>query len=112
MGNKNWRSGMAATSSACMRLALVSMAVSLAACASNPGVVAMGPDTFFVSRQAATGFTGLGSLKVDAMAEAGRYCAQSGKSVDVVRSTESQPPYVLANFPRVEIEFRCTKEPT
>lgn len=78
-----------------------------AGCASNPGVVPMGPDTFFVSRQAATGFTGLGSLKVDAMAEAGRYCAKSGKTVQVVKSTESSPPYILANFPRVEIEFRC-----
>jgi hypothetical protein len=92
------------------KIALMMAVATLAGCASNPGVVPMGPDTFFVSRQAATGFTGLGSLKVDAMAEAGRYCAKNGRTVEVLRSTESKPPYVLANFPRVELEFRCVNK--
>lgn len=34
-------------------------------CASNSGVVPIGPDTFMVSRQAATGFSGSGTLKAD-----------------------------------------------
>ncbi len=70
----------------------------------------MGPDTYFVSRQAATGFTGAGSLKADAMAEAGRFCTKRGETVQVVNVTESHPPYILTNFPRAELEFRCTKE--
>lgn len=45
--------------------------VTLASCASNSGVVPMGPDTYFVSKHAATGFTGMGSLKGDAIGEAG-----------------------------------------
>lgn len=111
MVSRNCRSGMAEMWFRSMKLAVASCAVALAGCASNPGVVPMGPDTYFVSRQAATGFTGLGSLKVDAMAEAGRFCAKDGKTVDVIRSSESQPPYVLANFPRAEIEFRCVNQP-
>lgn len=42
----------------------------LSGCASNSGVVGTGPDTFMVSRQAATGFSGLGTLKADAIREA------------------------------------------
>jgi hypothetical protein len=27
--------------------------------------------------------------------------------MNVTRTTETQPPYVLGNYPRVELEFRC-----
>ena len=47
---------------------VVGMAL-LIGCAANSGVVPIGNDTFFVSRQAATGFTGLGTLKAEAMRE-------------------------------------------
>ena len=43
----------------------------VSACASNSGVVGMGNDTYFVSRQAATGFAGMGTLKAEALQEAG-----------------------------------------
>src|SRR5205807_8672583 len=51
----------------------------LGACASNSGVVPIGPDTFMISRQAATGFTGSGNLKADALREAKQYCASLKK---------------------------------
>lgn len=79
----------------------------LAACASNSGVVATGTDTYMVSRQAATGFSGLGKLKAEALREAGDFCQERGKTVELLKSTESEPPYVLGNYPRVEIEFTC-----
>jgi hypothetical protein len=63
-----------------------------------------------VAKQAATGFPGLGNLKAEALEEADRYCASlpgSGHQLFVTRSTETQPPYVLGNYPRAEIEFRC-----
>lgn len=67
----------------------------------------MGPDTFMVSRQAATGFSGTGTLKADAYREAGEYCSQNGKQMQVVATHEAAPPYVLGNFPRAEVEFMC-----
>lgn len=79
----------------------------VAGCASNSGVVPLGPDTFMVSRQAATGFSGLGHLKADAMREAESYCARDGKKLRVVSTNESRPPYILANFPRAEVQFMC-----
>lgn len=81
--------------------------LSLAGCASNSGVRPVGPDTFMVSRQAATGFSGLGTLKADALDEAKRYCAGHKKELQVVSTNESKPPYLLGNFPRAEVQFMC-----
>ncbi|MCF6289530.1 MAG: hypothetical protein L3J03_00785 [Desulfobacterales bacterium] len=76
-------------------------------CASNSGVVPIGPETFMVSRQAATGFSGLGTLKADAFKEANEYCTSQNKNIRVVNTNESSPPYVMGNFPRAEIQFMC-----
>lgn len=86
-----------------MRLSLVTaLAIPLMGCASNPGVAPIGPDTYSVTRQAATGFTGLGNLRVKALREANDFCAKDGKVMQVVHTKDSQPPYVLGNFPRTE----------
>jgi hypothetical protein len=91
-----------------MRAALfLSLMAVLVGCASNSGVVATGAGTYMVSRQAATGFAGLGKLKAEALREAGDFCREGGKTVQLLKSTESEPPYVLGNYPRVEIEFTC-----
>lgn len=76
-------------------------------CASNSGVVPIGPETFMVSRQAATGFSGLGTLKAEAFQEANQYCIKQNKNIRVVNTSESSPPYVLGNFPRAEVQFMC-----
>jgi len=79
----------------------------LAGCASNSGVVPIGRGTYMISRQAATGFTGLGNLKAEALREANAFCEEQGKTFELLDNRESEPPYVLGNYPRVEIEFRC-----
>jgi hypothetical protein len=60
-----------------------------------------------VSRQAATGFFGSGTLKADALREANEYCSKEKKSLKLVKTTEAQPPYLLGNFPKAEVEFMC-----
>jgi hypothetical protein len=79
----------------------------VAGCASNSGVMPIGKDTFMVSRQAASGFSGSSTLKAEAFQEANSYCAKLGKSVQVVNSTEAQPPFLFGNFPKAEIQFMC-----
>jgi len=79
----------------------------LSGCAINSGVIPMGQDTFMITRQAATGFSGLGNLKVEAWEEANEFCIEQGKCLQVVNTRKSQPPYILGNFPRVEIQFKC-----
>lgn len=76
-------------------------------CASTPGVVPIGPDTFMVSRQAATGFTGNSGLMAAAMREAGAYCRTKGKTLQVVSTHEAAPPFIFGNFPRAEVQFMC-----
>ena len=76
-------------------------------CASNSGVVSIGPDTFMVSRQAATGFSGSGTLKAEAFQEANQYCLSQKKKLQVVHTAEAQPPYVFGNFPKAEVQFMC-----
>jgi hypothetical protein len=82
-------------------------AVVLSGCASNPGVAPLGGDRYVVSRQAATGFTGIGSLQAEALREAEAYCDNRQRALQVIGTKESRPPYVLGNFPRSEVEFRC-----
>ena len=73
-------------------------------CASNSGVVPIGPDTFMVSRQAATGFSGSGTLKAEAFQEANQYCLSQKKKLQVVHTAEAQPPYVLV----ISLRQRCS----
>lgn len=82
-------------------------ALFLCACASNPGVVPMGGNSFHVAREAATGFSGTTALKADALREADAYCTKKGQSMAVTSTKESKPPYLFGNYPRAEVEFRC-----
>jgi len=87
------------------------LTVLLASCAYNSGVAPIGPGDYEVSRQAATGFSGLGDLPEEAYREANRFCVKQHKVVQVIRSTQTHPPYILTNFPRVDVEFACVDPP-
>ncbi|MFZ6733064.1 SHOCT domain-containing protein [Undibacterium sp. Ji42W] len=63
-----------------------------------------------VSRQAATGFSGSGTLKAEVFQEASQYCEKLGKPLHVVGLQEARPPYVYGNFPKAEIQFMCSNE--
>ena len=83
--------------------------VLLIGCASNSGVVPIGDDMLMVSRQAATGFSGLGTLKADALQEANQYCVAQNKMAQVISATEAEPPFILGNFPKAEVRFKCVE---
>jgi hypothetical protein len=90
-----------------MRIEILAVGLLLTGCAANSGVAPLGQDTFVVSRQAATGFSGSGTLKGEALTEAGQYCASQNKSLLVTNTKEVGPPYVMGNFPKAEVEFMC-----
>lgn len=79
----------------------------ISGCASNSGVIPIGTDTFMVTRQAATGFSGSGTLKAEAFQEANAYCMGQGKALQVVNTQEAQPPFVFGNYPKAEVQFMC-----
>jgi len=85
----------------------VVLLLSVCACASHTGVVPMGEDTYMIAKQQATGFPGLGNMKAEIIAEGTRYCAGLGKKFQIISTQETQPPYVLGNYPRAEIQFMC-----
>ena len=88
--------------------ALAAVCGALAGCATaNSGVVETGPNSYLVSRQSGNGFAGAGTLKADAIAEGGAYCAKQGKKINVTHAEEAQPPYLLGNYPKAEIQFVC-----
>ena len=67
----------------------------------------MGRDTYLIAKQQATGFPGLGNMKAEIIGEASRHCAGLGKELQIVSTQETQPPYILGNYPRSEITFMC-----
>lgn len=89
---------------------LVFTLATISGCAANSGVVQMGSNTYMVSRQAATGFTGMGTLKAEAMKEAFDNCQKTGKAVEVIETIDAKPPYIFGNFPKTEIRFKCVAE--
>jgi len=92
-----------------MKYALIAFVLILSGCAANSGIIPMGNDTYMVSRQAASGFTGMGTLKADAMKEAYQQCQLSGRSVEVIETIDAKPPYIFGNFPKTEIRFKCVQ---
>ena len=91
-----------------MRSGLIALlALGVTGCAANSGIVSTGQESFVVSRQAATGFSGSGNLKAEALGEAGQYCTERSKVIFVTDTTEAQPPYILGNFPKAEVRFMC-----
>jgi hypothetical protein len=79
----------------------------VAGCASQTGVVPNGQGGYLIAKQAATGFPGLGNLKAEAMGEANQYCQSQGREFLLTNEMETQPPYLLGNYPRAEISFQC-----
>ena len=86
-------------------IAVISLGV--IACASHTGIVQMGKDTYMVAKQQATGFPGLGNMKAEIIGEASQYCSNLGKELQIVSTQETQPPYILGNYPRSEFQFMC-----
>lgn len=86
-------------------------AITLAGCASYSGVVPAGDGTYMVTKQAATGFPGLGNMKAEVLQDANAQCAKTNEAMLLVSENETKPPYIFGNFPRVEIHFRCVAKP-
>jgi phage tail sheath gpL-like len=87
------------------------MACLLSACASHSGIVPIGQGVLMASKQQATGLPGLGNMKAELVAEGTAHCRAQGLEFELVSAQETKPPYVLGNYPRSEISFRCVPKP-
>ena len=66
-----------------------------------------GAEPYRVFIQGATTFVSMSSVRSDAEQRATEFCARSGKEMESLTETTSDPPYMLGNFPRIEIVFDC-----
>lgn len=90
-----------------MRVGLLIAAALLAGCASNSGVVPAGNGTFNITKQQATGFPGIGSMKAEVYQDAAAHCGLQKRDFTVINYQETVGPYIFGNYPRVDLVFRC-----
>jgi hypothetical protein len=84
------------------------VALFLTACATAySSVVPMGGDAYFVSRQSGNAFGGAATLKSEVLQEANTHCITQRRVMEVITLTEARPPYILGNYPKAEVQFRC-----
>jgi len=62
-------------------------------------------DIYRVYHRAATGFVSIQSIRQAAEQRADEFARRQGKTFIVLGEKISQPPYILGNFPRIEIVF-------
>jgi hypothetical protein len=60
-----------------------------------------------VNEQGATGFVSMAAVRESAEKRAQDFCEREGNGMVVVGEQISHPPYILGNFPRIEIVFGC-----
>jgi hypothetical protein len=69
-----------------------------------------GVPTYRIFHQAATGFVSVAAVRESAETRAEAFCAHSSNAFYPISETTSVPPYILGNFPRIEIVFSCVAE--
>jgi hypothetical protein len=62
-----------------------------------------GKDIYRIYHRASTGFVSIQSIREAAEQRADEFARRQGKSFVVLGEKISQPPYILGNFPRIEI---------
>src|SRR5215470_15249800 len=90
-----------------MRIITIPVVLFAFACGTNNGVQPLGGDTFKIFKQESSGFVGSDKIRSDVELQASQFCAQKGKSMQVVNVIAGQPPYIFGNFPKAEVQFRC-----
>lgn len=68
------------------------------------------PEIFRVYDRAASGFVSIGATREGLEERARKFCEDKGKSLKVLESEQSNPPYILGNFPRMELIFICEEK--
>jgi hypothetical protein len=66
-----------------------------------------GSEQYRVFEQGSTGFVSMSSVRRSAEQRAAEFCSRKGKEMETLQETASDPPYILGNFPRIEIVFDC-----
>jgi len=71
-----------------------------------------GEPSYRIFQQGATGFVPITAVRADVEEQAVRHCERAGKAMRGLVETSAKPPYILGNFPRVELVFECVPKPS
>ena len=69
-----------------------------------------GEESYRLFQQAATGFVSLQSVRATVETRAAAHCNRNGKSMHGLEEKASKPPYILGNFPKLELVFECVNK--
>jgi hypothetical protein len=65
-------------------------------------------EAYRVLIQGATGFVSMTAVRDDAEQRAATFCRAKGdRRWEAIEETTANPPYILGNFPRIEIVVQC-----
>ena len=67
-------------------------------------------DIYRIYHRAATGFVSIQSIRQAAEQRASNFASNQGKGFVVLGEQISEPPYILGNFPRIEIVFALVEK--
>lgn len=69
-------------------------------------------EQYRIFHQASSGFAGTSAVRNSAMARASEFCKNINTKYEVIKISEhtGQPPYILGNFPKIEIIFVCQEK--
>lgn len=92
-----------------LSLVLVSIGWSLllAGCVTEKGVMPTAENRFALERQQVATYPGKLTLRMDIVNEALRYCAMSGKTLNIVESIEWPARHIVDSYRWARIEFEC-----
>jgi intein/homing endonuclease len=62
-------------------------------------------DIYRIYHRAATGFVSINSIRQSAESRAEEFAKRQDKTITILGEKTSNPPYILGNFPRIEIVF-------
>jgi hypothetical protein len=68
-------------------------------------------DIYRIYHRASSGFVSIQSIREAAEKRADEFAERQGKSFVVLGERISEPPYILGNFPRIEIVFALIDKP-
>ena len=66
--------------------------------------------SYRIFRQAATGFVSLQTVRENAEHASITFCERKNKAMHGLTETAAKPPYILGNFPRIELVFECVEK--
>ncbi|CAB1219250.1 SHOCT domain-containing protein [Acinetobacter bouvetii] len=67
-------------------------------------------ESYRIFRKAATGFVSLQTVRENAEHASITFCERKNKAMHSLTETAARPPYILGNFPRIELVFECIEK--